>query len=177
MKKAIELTPRNAWAYSRRASVYLRVHDTQQASADFLRSCELEARNMNETWMAQWCGICLERDDLRTVESLEKIAAIDPQNYIAYMCRGVAWYLQKSFEQSLIELEQATLLEPEEWDAYFWKGMVCAALKCDKDAKSAVEKSLEVDLPPVLLAPLRWFEQDRPDFYEQYVVPLLARYV
>jgi hypothetical protein len=23
---------------------------------------------------------------------------------------------------------------------------------------------------------LRWFEQDRPEFYKQYVVPLLARY-
>jgi len=83
----------------------------------------------------------------------------------------------ESFEQSLMELEQAIALEPEEWDAYFWKGMVCAILRRDEDAKTAVEKSLEVDMPPVLLAPLRWFEQDRPDFYEQYVVPLLARNV
>ena len=62
---------------------------------------------MNEAWMAQWCGICLERDDSQTAESLEKIAAIDPQNDIAHVCRGVAWYLQKSYEQSLTELEQA----------------------------------------------------------------------
>jgi tetratricopeptide (TPR) repeat protein len=86
--KAIELTPRNAWAYSRRASVYLRVHNTQQARADYLRSWELETRNVNAAWMAQWCGICLERDDSQTAESLEKIAAIDPQNYFAYVCRG-----------------------------------------------------------------------------------------
>jgi hypothetical protein len=39
-----------------------------------------------------------------------------------------------------------------------------------------VEKALENNLPPVLLAPLRWFEQDKPDFYQKYVVPLLARY-
>lgn len=55
--------------------------------------------------------------------------------------------------------------------------MVCAALRRDEDAKAAVEKSLEVDMPPVLLAPLRWFEQDRPDYYEHYVVPLLERYM
>src|SRR5690242_4757940 len=117
--------------------------------------------------------MCDGRLDSGIAQRLERIAAVDPQKYVAYVCRGVAWYLLKSFEQSLAELEQAIALEPEEWDAYFWKGMVYAALKCDKDAKSAVEKSLEVDLPPVLLAPLRWFEQDRPDFYEQYVVPLL----
>ena len=55
--------------------------------------------------------------------------------------------------------------------------MVCASLRRDEDAKITVELSLEVDMPPVLLAPLRWFEQDRPDFYEQFVAPLLARYV
>jgi hypothetical protein len=55
--------------------------------------------------------------------------------------------------------------------------MVCAALRRDEDAKITVELSLEVDMPPVLLAPLRRFEQDRPDFYEQFVAPLLACYM
>ena len=172
--RAIEIAPRSARIYSLRASMYLRVNNTQHARADYICSWELETGNVNAAWMAQWCGICLERDVSRTTESLEKIAAIDPQNYIAYVCRGVAWYLQKSFEQSLKELEQAILLEPEKWDAFFWKGMVCAALRRDEDAKAAVEKSLEVNMPPVLLAPLRWFERDRPDFYEINVVPLLA---
>jgi len=174
--RAIELAPRHDGIYSRRAFMYLRVNNTQQARTDYLRCCELEARNVNGAWMAQWCGMCLESGASRIAEDLDKIAATDPQKYIAYVCRGVAWYLQKSFEQSLTELEQAILLEPEEWDAYFWKGMVCAALGRDEDAIMAIEKSLEVDMPPVLLAPLRWFEQDRPDFYERYVIPLLARY-
>ena len=92
--------------------MYLRVHNTQQARADYLRSWELETRNINAAWMAQWCGICLEWDDSQTAESLEKIAAIDPQNYIAHVCQEVAWYFQKNFEQSLIEMEQAIALEP-----------------------------------------------------------------
>jgi tetratricopeptide (TPR) repeat protein len=118
-----------------------------------------------------------EKPSSGMAQRLENLAAIDPQNYVAFVCRGVEWYLQKSFDQSLIELERAIALKPEEWDAYFWKGMVCATLRRDEDAKAAVEKSLEVDLPPVLLAPLRWFEQDRLDFYQQYVVQLMARYV
>ena len=40
----------------------------------------------------------------------------------------------------------------------------------------AIEKALEKGLPPVLLTPLKWFAQDRPDFYRKYVVPLMALY-
>jgi hypothetical protein len=46
----------------------------------------------------------------------------------------------------------------------------------DEEAIAAIERSLELELPPILLTPLRWFEQDKPDFYQKYVVPLMARY-
>jgi len=32
----------------------------------------------------------------------------------------------------------------------------------------AVEKAIEVGLPPVLLTPLHWLDKDLPDFYEQH---------
>ena len=54
--------------------------------------------------------------------------------------------------------------------------MVYASLKQDASAMAVIEQSLELELPPVLLAPIKWFEQDRPDFNQKYVVPLLARY-
>ena len=73
-------------------------------------------------------------------------------------------------------MELAISLDEEEWDAYFWQGMVCASLGQDEEAIVAIEKSLELGLPPVLLAPLRWFEQDKPEFYEKYARSLLARY-
>jgi hypothetical protein len=38
------------------------------------------------------------------------------------------------------------------------------------------KNSWELEMPPILLTSLRWFEQDRPNFYQQYVVPLMARY-
>ncbi len=85
-------------------------------------------------------------------------------------------WLQRNFEEALQELEQAIQMAPEEWDAYFWKGMAYASLGRDEEATTAIEKALELDLPPILLTPLRLFEQDRPDFYQKYVVPLLARF-
>jgi hypothetical protein len=53
--------------------------------------------------------------------------------------------------------------------------MTCASLGLEEEARISIEKSLDLALPPILLAPLRWFEQDRPDFYQKYVVPLMAR--
>jgi len=46
----------------------------------------------------------------------------------------------------------------------------------DEDAMREVEKALEVRLPPALLAPLCWFEQDKSEFYEKYAKPMLNRY-
>jgi hypothetical protein len=46
----------------------------------------------------------------------------------------------------------------------------------DEEAIAAIEKAMDLELPPILLTPLRWFEQDRLDFYQKYVVPLMARY-
>jgi hypothetical protein len=54
--------------------------------------------------------------------------------------------------------------------------MTYASLGLEKEARISIEKSLELELPPILLTPLRWFEQDKPDFYQKYVVPLMARY-
>jgi hypothetical protein len=54
--------------------------------------------------------------------------------------------------------------------------MTYASLGRDEEATTAIEKALELELPPILLTPLRWFEQDKPDFYQKYVVPLMARY-
>ena len=51
-----------------------------------------------------------------------------------------------------------------------------AFLERDGEAVVAIEKALGLELPPILLAPLRWFEQEKPQFYEKYAAPLLAKY-
>jgi len=43
-------------------------------------------------------------------------------------------------------------------------------------AFEALEKSLELGLPPYLLRPLYWLQKDRKEFFEEYAKPLLVRY-
>jgi hypothetical protein len=54
--------------------------------------------------------------------------------------------------------------------------MVYASLGQDQEAREAIEMAISKDLPPILLSPLCWLEQDRPEFYAEYMVPLLARF-
>ena len=126
--------------------------------------------------MVEWAGMDQKRPDAGMIERLEAIAALDQQDCWALICRGVALWLSRHYEEALILLDQAIELQPKISDPYFWKGMVYASLKQDASAMAVIEQSLELELPPILLAPLKWFEQDRPDFYQKYVVPLLARY-
>jgi len=176
--RAIELDPKDAWAYGSRGIAYLFLKNTRQASADFTRSYELDPTDLNASWMAEWTSMGKEHCGTEMAKCLEEIAAIDPQRYVARVCKGVALGLRGKLKEGLAELEKAISLEPESWDAYFWKGMLCAYFYPGRNLATteAMEKALKVDLPPVLLTPLYWLEKDEPDFFKEYAAPLLERY-
>ena len=175
--RLIEGDPNNYWARFQRGQTYLWLKEIRQARADFTKSWELDSTIVSNGWMTEWTRMCQERPDSGMAERLDTIAARDPQDYWAHVCRGVAQWQRNRFEEALAEIERAIVLEPTmSGNAYFWKGMACASLGQNEEALAAIEKALALELPPVLLAPLCWFEQERPDFYQKYVVPLLAKY-
>jgi tetratricopeptide (TPR) repeat protein len=175
---ALEIKPHYASILAERGLTCLWMQNPGQAIIDYTHSKELDPyyiQNHNN-WMAIWTGLCYKKPGLEVIEQLEMIATTDPAYPVASVCRGVAMWLRRDFEEALLVLEQAIQMAPEEFDPYFWKGMTCAYMGHDEEAIAAIERSLELDLPPILLTPLRCFKQDRPDFYQKYVVPLMARY-
>ncbi|HLZ62373.1 MAG TPA: hypothetical protein VKR06_35965, partial [Ktedonosporobacter sp.] len=42
--------------------------------------------------------------------------------------------------------------------------------------KQAIEQAIEVGLPPILLTPLYWLEEDAPDVFAQYAKSLLQKH-
>jgi tetratricopeptide (TPR) repeat protein len=176
--QAIELVPTYKWAYFQRGYAYLWLKDIQQAKANLARCLELDASRVQAHWMDTWIGMCQERPDREMVQRLEEIVTTvsDTQRYGTNVCRGIILWGRGSFEQALIQIEQAISLDPTIEDAYFWKGMICASLRKDEEAITAITKALELKLPPVLLTPLRWLDKDRQDFCQKYVEPLLTRY-
>ena len=175
---AIELDPSNAYPYAGRGMTYLQLKNTVRAQADLSLACERDPRNIKTQWMATWAELGRQRVGVEIADRLEKIAPIDAQQYHGYVCRAVALGLRGKLKESLEEVEKGITSLPEEWDAYFWKGMLCAYYyqKGDQRAIDAVEGSLERGLPPLLLLPLYWLGKDRPSFFEKYAMPLLKKY-
>jgi tetratricopeptide (TPR) repeat protein len=154
--------------------------EIEQARADLLRSQQLAPHDVYVGLLLEWLGLCQEevlpeRPDFP--ERLEVLAALDRQQPVASLCRGVALLLRGRFEEALAAFDQALLLAPVMAEASFWKSLVCALLGRDEEARASLGKAVdaELPLPTVLLAPLRWLEQKRPDFYRRYVEPVLAR--
>jgi tetratricopeptide (TPR) repeat protein len=172
----IALCPRFACAYNHRGEAYLRLRALTLAHADCLQSWKLDATHVDHGWMAQWTEMCLHDPDECMAGRLEYIAGADPLDYTAYLCRAVAHLLRGHLSEALAELEGALILDGEQWGAYFWKGMVSAALRHDDEARAALEQALSLKMPPVLLAPLHWLKLDRADFYARDAVPLLNRF-
>ncbi len=178
--RAIKLDPNYLWAYYGRAYTYLWVKNTSQAKSDYSYAFKLDPTDVNAAWMAEWAGMSKKRVGIETAERLEAIAAINPQNYIAYVCRAVAFGLHGQGKEGLEELEKAILIEPEAGDAHFWKGMLSAyyhqGTSRAEAALMAIEQSLKHDLPPILLTPLYWLKKDRPSIFEKYMKTLLTQY-
>ncbi len=174
--RAIELDPKKEWAYVGRGLTYLWLKNVRQAITDYTSSWELNKTDVYGGWMAEWSRMCQERTENEIIQRLEAMIGVDPHCYAAQVSRGAILWLQERFEQARIELEQAIPLEQEPWEAYFWLGMVEVSLRRDDIAIDIVENALKIGLPPVLLTPLRWLEQERSDFYEKYIVPMFSRY-
>ncbi len=176
--RAIDLDPKFAGAYYNRGLAFLFLKNTEQARADYARCWELDPTNVNAAWMAEWAGMGKERSGAELAKRLEDFTIVDSQQYVAHVCKGVALGLFGKLKEGLALLEQAISLKPEEWDAYFWKGMLCAYYYRGRNlvAMESLEMALEMDLPPVLLTPLYWLEKDDPGFFKKYAAPFLVRY-
>jgi tetratricopeptide (TPR) repeat protein len=176
LNRAIEISPDYAYAYFLRGCVYLWLEESERARADFAQSWQLNARSIKAGWFMKWSSMNHEKPDAEKIHLLEEMARTDPEDYWSLACRGEARWLENRFEDALTLLEQAIALEPRIADAYFWKGMACASLGEETKAVEAVEEALRLGLPPLLLKPLHWLAQDRPDFYHKHAVKLLTHY-
>jgi len=181
--RALTLDPKNTKVYlypevyHYRGLTYLWLQDIKRGCADLTRATEGDSARIFYSWRVEWVNMCQQKPDSGIAARLEAIATADPTRCSAYVCKGVALWFRKNYEEALTELEQAIQQVPEEWDSYFWKGMAFLSLEREEEAVEAIKKALDEGMPPILLTPLRWFEQEKPDFYEKQVVPLLAKYV
>lgn len=149
------------------------LNDVQQALTNFAKSEELNPNKAIHGWMLEWTKMLETRPDEQTAERLEQLAVVDSPSVSAFNCKGVACWIRGNYGEALAQFEQSIARKTYQEDAHFWRGMVYASLGRDEEARTAIERALQEPFPPLLLSPLKWFEQDRPDFYASFVAPLL----
>ncbi len=179
--EAIAREPHNAVTHSNRGMSYLFVYRRSEAKQDFACAHELNTMDVNAAWMAEWAGMGKQRAGIELATRLEEITAtVNAQSYEALVCQGVALGLRRKVKDGLERMETAIPLKVEEWDAYFWKGMLMLyyyqrASSCE-EAVRIIRHALTLGLPPVLLTPLYSLQEDRPDTFVRYVRPLLIEF-
>ncbi len=174
-EQVVTLNPNDAGAYFHRGVIYLYLKKREEARADFARYASFQPLGVGAEWMVVCTSLSKQRPDVELASHLEAIALLDPQDYYAYLCRGVALVLRGKPQEGLIEVEHALHLCANSDDILFWKGMTCAYLCQDTLALESIEQALQAGLPPILLIPLFWLEQESPHFYRKYAEPLLKR--
>lgn len=180
--------------YFRQGCFYLRFSKLHDAMSCFTYSYEHILRQSEYSWAHDmflwtkiWSTMCQAYPHLDEIQQLHSIA--EGNHYIAYTSQGVLLWLQGKFREALTKLQYATTLHLHEnwyryqweiywreWDALFWLGMTYFMLNQEEEARVAIEQALALEMPPILLRPLRWFEHDRPKVYEQFIKPLLNAY-
>jgi tetratricopeptide (TPR) repeat protein len=179
--RAIELEPNNPSSYYNLAYTYLAKKDLQNAEQSYKNSCKMYGNYLEALWRLEWINMCQQTPSAETITRLEEIAALELEQYAAYLCRGVAFALRRQkgdLEKGLEELEKATLLDSTQPDAFFWKGLLLAYKGRYTESIKTIEESFKVlwRLPSILLLPVKHTERDMPQFWEYYGKPFLERY-
>jgi tetratricopeptide (TPR) repeat protein len=175
--QTIALNADCAAAYIGRGNLYGLSGDYQKARADYQRAVEIDQNDINNAWMAMWASFGKTTIGGEAQEQLAKLICLAPQHYIAHICHAMSMALQRRKLNDIEPvLELALHQEPEQWDTYFWKGIIFAFCGQVAEAREAIDQSLHLGLPPLLLMPLYWLESVVPRFFNTYAHPLLERY-
>jgi tetratricopeptide (TPR) repeat protein len=167
ISRAITLTPDAETARNsiyNLGLIYLDMGEIAQARVELDRALELSSSKsyLPADWLITWLEIGWQQHEPAIINRLLAMADREPEHYLSLVARAVALGLKGKWDMARLELERAIKQDEEQWDAHFWLGMARTYLG-EPGAAEAVEKALELDIPPVLLAPLRWLKQDRPD--------------
>jgi tetratricopeptide (TPR) repeat protein len=160
--------------YYYRGLAWLWLDNERKAKADFTRSWrafdELKARIML-IWLA-WGE---KRPTGRAISSWEELVETYFTDWYADLLSLLLALVRGPGEEVLDEFDQLIGQEPRRFEALFWNGMAYAAFGKADEAAQMWEQALQLGMPPRLLAPLRWLEQEQPACWE-VAKGLLDRY-
>lgn len=174
-RKAVELAPVYGPNFTALGQVYLAMRDLPQACQAFQQGIEADPKEVSNAVLLAWTDMCTTPPSAEQAPFLSEAANHYPENEWGHLGRGIAAWLREDYANAGAYLNHARELDVTNPHTYFWLGMLHATINEDDLAQSAIQQALQFGLVPVMLTPMRVFEQRRPDFYQAKLQPLLLQ--
>lgn len=174
-RKAVELAPVYGPNFTTLGQVYLAMRDLSQARQAFQQGIEADPKEVSNAVLLAWTDMSTTLPTAEQAPFLSEAASRYPESEWGHLGRGIAAWLREDYANARAYLDHARELDVTNPHAYFWLGMLHAAVNEDDLAQGAMQQALQFGLAPTLLTPVRVFEQQRPDFYHATLQPLLLQ--
>lgn len=142
--KAIELDPKLAIAYSRRADCYVLLGDFKKALKDYDKAIELDA---TQAWAYYNRGVVyyLHEEEGQAMRDYDKAIELDPKSAMSYYARGSANLVRGDYQRAINDLNKAIDLDSKYGEAYNNRGNAFYALGKYKQAIEDCNKAIELN--------------------------------
>jgi tetratricopeptide (TPR) repeat protein len=152
--------------YYYRGLAWLWSGNERKAKADFTRSWR-EFDQLKARVMLVWLAWGEKRPTARMLRAWEELVEMYFTDWYADLLSLLLKLVRGPDEEVLDKFDQLIGVEPRRFEAPFWKGMTCAILGKGAEGVHLWDRALQLGMPPRLLAPLRWLEQDCPACWGQ----------
>jgi tetratricopeptide (TPR) repeat protein len=112
-----------ATAYDLRANARLRMGDRSGARADAESAATAAPEIVNGHFTLGWISLG-DENWAEAERHFSRVAAIEPQHWVATFFRGVARLLQHDPEGAFADFDRVTILRPGYDEAWAWRGLV-----------------------------------------------------
>jgi tetratricopeptide (TPR) repeat protein len=141
-KRVIDETPEYADARVGRGQLYLKLNRNEEALIDFESAITAQRTNLQAQFGFAKASVLLGGMD-QAVKPLSRVIAADPQNGEAFQLRGRALNGLFKTPEAIADLEQALSLNSDDYEAYFWLGVVRLRTKDYQDAVNQFTQAIE----------------------------------
>ena len=143
-KKAIEINPKDAYAYNNRGVAYYKDGQYEKAISDYSKAIEINP-NLTEAYLNR--GITF--DDIgqhnKAISDYSKAIEINPNLAEAYHDRGIAYTKENKYNEAISDFNKAIEINPDDFEAYNNRGIVYYKEGQYDKAISDYSKAIEIN--------------------------------
>lgn|GEM_PF-6222917 len=176
-QQALTIDPKLINGYTSRAMAYLFQKQIKEAMVDLEQALSIEPDNLEVRGLIFWLSAGTERPGLEAALQLENFITTNSSDNYALILKAIVSGIRDNWEAALNSLQEVSIQEDEELFIHFWLGLAYAYQFQNDKALEVLSYTIGVFVPFPLFNPLFWLKRDRPEFYQQQLLPLLTKHI